>query len=54
MPSNPSKGECLMGKVNFAGHRNKTPQMEIVDGEAISWLFYKTATVEFNELYYYY
>lgn len=43
-----------MGKVNFAGHRNKTPQMEIVDGEAISWLFYKTATVEFNELYYYY
>lgn len=40
--------------VVIKGHRNKAPQMEIVDGEAISWIFYKTSTVEFNELYYYY
>ncbi|OTF80315.1 hypothetical protein BLA29_005354 [Euroglyphus maynei] len=40
--------------VVIKGHRNKTPQMEIVDGEAISWTFLKTTTVEFNELYYYY
>lgn len=40
--------------VVIKGHRNKTPQMEIIDGEAISWTFLKTSTVEFNELYYYY
>ncbi|KAF7490011.1 BTB/POZ domain-containing protein 6 [Sarcoptes scabiei] len=40
--------------VVIKGHRNKSPQMEIVDGEAISWTFLKTNSIEFNELYYYY
>ncbi|XP_074594319.1 uncharacterized protein LOC141849757 isoform X1 [Brevipalpus obovatus] len=36
------------------GHRGKSSQCEIVDGEAHSWLFFKTNNIEFNELYYYY
>ncbi|XP_054154907.1 uncharacterized protein LOC128953449 [Oppia nitens] len=40
--------------VVIKGHRNKSTQTEIVDGEAISWLFFKSTGLEFNELYYFY
>ncbi|RWS23960.1 BTB/POZ domain-containing protein 6-B-like protein [Leptotrombidium deliense] len=36
------------------GHRSKPTQCEILDGESLSWIFYKTNNIEFNELYYYY
>lgn len=45
---------CNQTLCALAGQRNKAPQVEIVDGEAINWIFYKSSTVEFNELYYYY
>ncbi|CAG2106132.1 unnamed protein product [Medioppia subpectinata] len=37
--------------VVIKGHRNKSTQTEIVDGEAISWVFFKSSGLEFNELY---
>ncbi|CAG2122876.1 unnamed protein product [Medioppia subpectinata] len=40
--------------VVIKGHRNKSTQTEIVDGEAISWVFFKSSGLEFNELYYFY
>jgi len=40
--------------VLIKGHKAKASQNEIIDGEAHTWIFYKTNNLEFNELYYYY
>jgi hypothetical protein len=36
------------------GHCVKPLQSDLVDGEEVSWIFFKTSHVEFNELFYYY
>lgn len=37
----------------FIGHRNKIMQNDIIDDEQISWMFFNTSTIEFNQLFYY-
>lgn len=36
------------------GHHVKPMPSDLVDPEGVSWIFFKTSHVEFNELYYYY
>lgn len=36
------------------GHCAKPLQSDLVDGEEVSWIFFKTPHFEFNELFYYY
>lgn len=44
----------FVNNVLFIGHRGKSSQCEIIDGENHSWIFFKSSNIEFNELYYYY